>query len=646
MSIFKYGMLSAAAIFLFSCTPSHSLANSESAKPAVVLFDKTVDSSLLDQYTQSVDHVYEAIPAAAVTVTEEQKNLLSDMPGVQSIEYDSTVESSSQTVPYSYNMVGAAQRVPSSLTGKGVKIGILDSGIETAHPDLKGRVAGGACMMTDPDASASACLFGFQDDFGHGTHVAGIIAANNNSIGTVGIAPGATLYSIKVLDGMGYGTTSTMLKGIDYGIKHKLDILNISITTSDPDPALQAMLQKAYDADILIVAAAGNNGPPKTATGSTVQYPAKYSSVIGVSSIDSAQKTDPLSAAGKEVEFAAPGVGIYSTYLREAEPSGYSELTGTSMAAPYVTGMAALYMEKYPEMTNIQVRKLLQLNAADLGAEGRDSFYGYGLVKPDTYPASGEVKLPYTTDGKGKITFNTAAVLQKGEAYDVYRGTERIKKNATAAQFTDYASKGSISYHFYPVKSGVRADRPLSMPVISNAGPAFADLSASIWYNRFVVYLYYEKILQGYANNSIHPDSKITRGEAAILIGKALGYDGKPRATRFTDVTDQVLASGYIEQLANNKIITGFSDKTFHPYEEVTRAEMALLVAKAYKIPTSTTSTLKDISSNVTGYQYINGMLQAGIVSGFADNTFRPGVKITRAEFAKFLSLAINAELR
>ncbi|WP_052712166.1 S8 family peptidase [Domibacillus indicus] len=644
MTIIKHGLFCIAVLFFIACTPSISLANTETGEPAVILFDQTVDSGLLEQHTQSIDHFYESIPAAVVNVTEEQKQLLADSPNVNSIEYDTKVESSAQKIPYSYKLVGAEKRIPSSLTGKGVKIGILDSGIDTTHPDLKGRVAGGVCLMKDLDPSA--CISGYNDDFGHGTHVAGIIAANNNSIGTVGIAPNATLYSIKVLDSRGLGTTSTMLKGIDYSIQNKLDILNISITTPDHDSALKAMLTKAYDAGILIVAAAGNNGPPAAASGSTVQFPAKYDSVIGVSSIDAAKNIDPLSAAGKEVELAAPGVGIYSTYPLDISLSGYEESTGTSMAAPYVASMAALYIEKYPEMTNVQIRKLLQSNASDLGAAGRDSIFGYGLVQPDLYSAAGEAKLPYTTDGRGKITFNTAQLLEKGESYDVYRGEERIKKGATAAQFTDYASKGSISYHFYPVKSGAAADRPLSMPVVANAGPVLSDLSSSIWYNRFIVYLYHEKILQGYQNNEIRPTSKITRGEAAILIGKALGYDGTPRATRFADVTDQVLASGYIEQLAKNGIITGFSDKTFHPYDEVSRAEMAILVAKAYKVETSTVSTLKDISTNVTGYQYINGMLNAKIVSGFADNTFRPGAKITRAEFAKFLSLTINKEMR
>ncbi|OLN24140.1 hypothetical protein BTO30_01635 [Domibacillus antri] len=633
-----------AALFFFIYTPDFSLANSADVRQAVILFDEKVNNELLEQYSESIDYVYEAIPAATITVTETQKKALSMAKDVESIEFDMPVKSSAQTVPYGYKLVGAEKRLPSTLTGKGIKIGILDSGIDTKHPDLAGRTAGGICLMDVIDAQA--CANTFNDDYGHGTHVAGIIAANNNTIGTVGIAPNASLYSIKVLDSNGFGTTSTMLKGIDYGIKQKLDILNISITTPDQDSALQKMLQQAYDSGILIIAAAGNIGEPAKSGSSTVQYPAKYESVIAVSSIDSSKKMDPGSSIGKEVELAAPGVNIYSTYPTSIQSSGYYHLTGTSMAAPYVTGMAALYMEKYPEMTNVQIRKLLQRNALDLGAAGRDAYFGYGLVQADLYPVEGEVKLPYTMDGKGKITIDTSMLASRFGKYHVYRGTSLVKKNAAADQFVDYASKGALSYHFYPVENGVKADIPAAMLKISNTGPALSDISTSIWYNRFVIYLHHEKILQGYQNNAIRPTSKITRGEAAILIGKALGYDGAVRKTRFTDVTDQVLASGYIEQLAQNKIITGFSDKTFRPYDEVSRAEMAILIAKAYKIKTSTVSTMKDLSANVTGYQYINGMINAGIVTGFADNTFRPGMKITRAEFAKFLSLTMNPDMR
>lgn len=628
------------AVFLFLHTPSSSEAAVKDGRQAVIMFKSQVDSELIKQYSESINYIFQEIPAASITISDAQRKALQMSPEVESVSYDMPVQSSAQTISYGYEKVGMKNLVPSTLKGNGVKIGVLDSGIDAHHPDLQKRVVGGTCTMTI--VNAAGCPNSFYDDAGHGTHVAGIIAANNNTFGTVGVAPSASLYAIKVLDEYGEGSTSTLIAGVEWAIKQKLDILNISITSPIYEIAMEEVLQKAYNAGILVVGAAGNTGPPVSGSDSSVEYPAKFDSVIAVSSIDQYDKIDKLSSLGKEIELTAPGVKINSTY----PDSTYTALSGTSMAAPYVSGMAALYKEKYPEMTNKQIRALLQKNAKDLGAAGRDRYFGYGLVQVDKNPINHGIELPYTTDSKGKLTVNTSDLAARFGTYNVYREDELVGKNKTGAEWVDYASAGTVSYYFHPVVDGVEDETSFTTLKASIASPKISDLRSSKWYDRYVMYLHYNGAMTGFDDGTIRPESNITRGEAAILIGKSLGLNGTQRPTSFKDVTDNVSSSGYIQSLADAGITNGFKDGSFRPGQLVTRAEMAILISKAYKINTASTSTLKDINPSITGYEYINGVAASGIAGGYEDGTFRPHTHMNRAQFATFLARATNEELR
>lgn len=632
-----------AAFFFFIDTPAVFEANTIDGRQAVIMFDEKVDNELLEHYSESIEYIFQEIPAASITVTDVQKKALEMSPDVASITYDMPVKSSAQSVPYGYKMVGAQNLVPATLTGANVKIGVLDSGVDTSHPDLQKRIAGGACMMTI--INKNGCPDSYNDDYGHGTHVAGIIAANNNTFGTIGVAPSSTLYAIKVLDEYGLGTTSTMIAGVEWAMKQKMDILNVSITTPVNEIALQEVMQKAYNSGMLIVAAAGNTGAPVSGSTSSVEYPAKFESVIAVSSIDQYKKVDPLSSLGKEVELTAPGVKIYSTYPLSIHASGYQYLSGTSMAAPYVTGLAALYKEKYPEMTNIQIRSLLQKNAVDLGAAGRDTYFGFGLVQVDENPINHEIAIPYTTDTKGKVIFDTSNLSARFGTFNVYRGETLVGKNETGDEWIDYASQGTVTYYFHPVVNGVEDEVSFITLKAIIGEPKISDLRATKWYDRYMVYLYHEGIMTGFSDGTARPEAGITRGEASVLIGQSLGLDGTARDTTFKDVTANVSSSGYVQSLLDAGIVSGFSDGTFRPGKPVTRSEMAILIARAYEIAPVESGTMKDVTVRVTGYPYINGIVAANIAGGYGDGTFRPSAHMNRAEFSAFLARAINQEI-
>ncbi|NYD11757.1 minor extracellular protease Epr [Clostridium beijerinckii] len=242
------------------------------------------------------------------------------------------------------NKIQAPTAWSSSYTGKGVKIGIVDTGIAN-HEDLS--VAGGAAFTSYTTS--------YLDDNGHGTHVAGIIGAKNNGYGIVGVANEASLYAIKVLGNDGAGYLSDIIAGIDWCITNKMDIINLSLGSSVPSTALQQEVDKAYNQGILVVAAAGNDGTSDGST-DTVDYPAKYSSVIAV---------------------AAPGVNVLSTYLNNK----YVSMSGTSMSAPFVTGDLALLKQANPGLSPNKLRAKLNENVIDLGISGKDSWYGYGLIQ-------------------------------------------------------------------------------------------------------------------------------------------------------------------------------------------------------------------------------------------------------------------------
>ncbi|OGH59803.1 MAG: hypothetical protein A2725_02180 [Candidatus Magasanikbacteria bacterium RIFCSPHIGHO2_01_FULL_33_34] len=258
-------------------------------------------------------------------------------------------------------------------TGAGIKVAVIDSGIDMDHPDLIANLKGGVNFVSKGRLAADPNKW--DDDNGHGTHVAGTIAATNNEIGVVGVAPNTELYAVKSLDSRGNGYLSDIIAGLEWAVANDMDVVNMSLGTTSDIQAFHDAIDAAYSAGVVLVAAAGNSGDGDPNT-NNVEYPAKYSSVIAVGATDVADNSPYWSSEGVEVEVSAPGVNILSTY----KGGSYTTLSGTSMASPHVTGVIALLLESNPLLTPVQVRTTLQTTANDLGDIGHDNVYGYGLV--------------------------------------------------------------------------------------------------------------------------------------------------------------------------------------------------------------------------------------------------------------------------
>ncbi|AQS06779.1 S8 family peptidase [Clostridium beijerinckii] len=317
---------------------------STSNERVIVVFKNKADKNVVSKARGNVRREYKNANVLSASVPTTAIKDLKDDPNVLAVEQDIIVKTNSQTVDWGVNKIQAPTAWSSSYTGKGVKIGIVDTGIAN-HEDLS--VAGGAAFTSYTTS--------YLDDNGHGTHVAGIIGAKNNGYGIVGVANEASLYAIKVLGNDGAGYLSDIIAGIDWCITNKMDIINLSLGSSVPSTALQQEVDKAYNQGILVVAAAGNDGTSDGST-DTVDYPAKYSSVIAV---------------------AAPGVNVLSTYLNNK----YVSMSGTSMSAPFVTGDLALLKQANPGLSPNKLRAKLNENVIDLGISGKDSWYGYGLIQ-------------------------------------------------------------------------------------------------------------------------------------------------------------------------------------------------------------------------------------------------------------------------
>jgi subtilisin len=209
--------------------------------------------------------------------------------------------------------------------GAGATVAVIDTGIDSTHPDLAGQVAGGVNII-DPQHPDN-----WKDDEGHGTHVAGTIAANGQNGGYAGVAPQAKLYAVKVLDKDGNGNYSDVISGIEWAMNHGIKIANMSLGADEGSDPLHAAVQAALAKGMIIIAAAGN-------TGGSVGFPGAYPEAIAVGASDNTDKVAPFSSRGPQVAYIAPGVDIMSLKMG----GGYVSLSGTSMASPHICGLAAL----------------------------------------------------------------------------------------------------------------------------------------------------------------------------------------------------------------------------------------------------------------------------------------------------------------
>jgi subtilisin family serine protease len=340
---------------------------------------RTKGAEILNIYEHALDgYVMKTSGNMSATLVSE----LRQDPRVAFVEPDQRVHALAQKVPAGVDRVDGDLSPTISGDGSGAvdaDIAILDTGIDLTHPDLNVYHE-----KTFVPGTSSA-----DDDNGHGTHVAGIAAAKDNSIGVVGMAPGARLWSIKVLDSNGAGSISDIIAGIDYVTAHsnEIDVVNLSFGCQCNSPALDAAINNAVQAGVVFVVAAGNDhkdassfSPARNPNVIAVSAMADSDGKCGGQGISTKYGNDDTFASfsnyGSPVDIVAPGVGILSTY----GDGKYAQLSGTSMAAPHVTGGIALYESSHPGASPAQVKAALEESgtkpASGCSGEGQGYFTG------------------------------------------------------------------------------------------------------------------------------------------------------------------------------------------------------------------------------------------------------------------------------
>ncbi|RDI71472.1 S8 family serine peptidase [Halopelagius longus] len=409
--------------------------------------------------------------AVAGTFPEEALRGLSRRPDVRYVEPDGVVraisgpadiDASSSEVPWGVDRVDA-EKVADATTGSGSHVAVIDTGIDNDHPDLAENLGEGVAFTVGKDwrNDSSTDPSDWNDGNGHGTHAAGIAAAVSNGEGVVGVASGATLHAVKVLEDDGSGTYSDVAAGIEYVADNGWDVGSLSLggTLSS---TIEDACNYAANNGVLLVAAAGNEGADVAQTA-----PAAYDSVVAVSATADDDSVPEWSNYGDEIELAAPGVEITSTY----SDGRYAVLSGTSMACPHVAGAAGLLMAA--GHSNADARTRLRDTAEDAGRTGHDVRYGYGILdveaavgtttddgttddgsgddgSADTSPPSAPANLssPAHTDAAVELAWDAASDDTGVDHYDVYADGTRLGEVADTACTVTGLDAGT-TYEFF-----------------------------------------------------------------------------------------------------------------------------------------------------------------------------------------------------
>lgn len=285
-----------------------------------------------------------------------------------------------QSINYGVSLINAPTLWKHGFKGEGINIAVIDSGIDKEHDELKYQIIDGYNFSSE-NASQPKNI---SDKLGHGTHVAGIIAASNKN-GIIGIAPQAKLLILKVIDGNGVGDSNALLKALNFAIDwvgpngETIDVINLSLGGREDDPSLRNAVHRAYSKNIFIVAAAGNSGDGKEDT-DEILYPGYYEQVIQVSAINESLSPAAFDDTNKNIDFLAPGVEIQSTYPNNS----YFKMSGTSMAAPHISGSIALILNffkvqnipiSYQRVYQYLVDHSIQIKDYSFKTQGHGIFY-------------------------------------------------------------------------------------------------------------------------------------------------------------------------------------------------------------------------------------------------------------------------------
>lgn len=406
-----------------------------------------------------------SINSVVLHLTPDEQRQLIESGDAVAIEEDPKRFLMAESSPYGIAMT-QANLLSDNMSGNR-KVCIMDTGYTLGHEDLP------STGITGNDGYGSNNTGNwYSDGNGHGTHVAGTIAAiGGNGKGVVGVNPSGQLglHIVKVFNDQGnwaYG--SDLIKAIEQCEAAGANVTSMSLGGSGSSTAERQAFEQSYARGMLHIAAAGNG------SNSSLSYPASYDSVVSVAAVDSSENKASFSQYNAQVEIAGPGVGVNSTWNN----GGYKSISGTSMATPHVSGVAALVWSHFPNCSNVQIRNALNATAKDKGTAGRDTSYGHGIVQAkaaydylSNHGCSGGstpvvADFTYAVNGLS-VTFNNISTGATSFAWNFGDGTTSTAVNPSHT----YSSAGTFNVTLKATKDNKTVEKQVSITVSGTTDP-------------------------------------------------------------------------------------------------------------------------------------------------------------------------------
>ena len=543
----------------------------------------------------------------------------------------------------------------------GQVVAIVDSGVDMTHPDLSSVLVPGHDYVRSDSVP--------DDENGHGTHVAGIAGAvAGNGEGGAGAGLRTKIMPIKVLNAEGTGSTANVAAAIRFAVENGADVVNLSLGGPTSSGLVSSAINDALAAGVPVVAAAGNQGS------STPSYPAAQPGVVAVGAVDRYSAAASFSNTGDHLAVVGPGVGILSTTPRtSASPSGYGAMSGTSMAAPFVTGVLAMLRAAAPDAGVDALRTALVSTANDMGPAGHDPQFGAGLVdaaaaraavarvsqpapapapapEPAPAPAPEPAPAPSEPTADEPATGDTTREPTPEEPVAAEPvAVEPAPEQPAADQPSSYvppAAPVEAAPTAGPAARGIEASCP------SGSVPAnpFTDVATGSTHERAISCLVWRKVANGKSAGSYAPSSAVTREEMAAFVARAVlvarpGSLPASPASAFSDDDGSVHRTA-IDQLAAVGIVGGTGGSSYSPKAVVTRGQMARFLANAAQHVLGTPlATSGDLFTDDAGSIFetdINRVAQTGLTGGFSDGTYRASGTVTRDQMGSFLARTLD----
>lgn len=527
-----------------------------------------------------------------------------------------------------------------------VLVAVIDTGV-SFHEDFCGNIL--HSLGKDYVNGGGMAI----DENGHGTHVAGIIAScPNNRKGIVGVAGTAIdVLPLKALDAQGTGDDFDIAQAVDDAVALGADVINFSLAGQGKTLVLEQAIMNALAHDVTVVAAAGNWG-----TSLEGIYPASYPGVITVGAVNETNDILPYSDYGWELDVSAPGANIVSTFLN----NGYKSLSGTSMATPFVTSEVALLKAAYPQLDMVQIRKRLFQTAVDIREKGFDPYSGYGIIQ-----LAKALQLP-EQEALDWWTLKDGQPLDSSQAHLLGLSHGLFEKNVYIWMedqliWKGKGSKSPISVQLSNSQTG-RQEKTVTVLAADVMGnvlaederrvetngkdlSSFSDVSETFWASKEIQKAYIEKWVNGFTDGSFRPNDSLERRHAVMMMDRLFHWPIPQIRSPFTDTPLEMAGSLAVYSAYHEQVIKGYENGNFYPESFLTRAQMAVMLARALHLDehsfSGTPYLFQDLSSpNQFAYYAVQQLTEKGIIT--KQPYFRPNERLTRAQFAALLVRTYN----